>query len=268
MAQYRRLINYPGSKWRMADTIIRHMPPHKAYLEPFFGSGAVFFNKQKSTVETINDLDRRLVNMFEVIRNQPDRLQYLIKFTPYSREEFEQSDNISSDPVEDARRMLVRLWFGVGGKTYAMPGFRKSISWNGPYCAYEWNDMENRIGYAAARLKDAQIESKDAIQLINETNNEDTLLYCDPPYLSSSLVSDHYKHGFTNQQHEELLHSLLNYKGKVILSGYHSGMYDDALSSWYTDTKKTKVGITTEKKSERTEVIWMNFQPDQQMNLL
>lgn len=261
MAQYRRLINYPGSKWRMADTIIRHMPPHQGYLEPFFGSGAVFFNKPKSTVETINDLDGRLINMFEVIRKDPERLQYLIKFTPYSREEFEQSDIISSDRTEDARRMLVRLWMGVGGKTYSKPGFRKSVSPNGPYCAYEWNDLENRIGYAAARLKDA-------IQLINESNNEATLLYCDPPYLSSSLVSDHYKHGFTTQQHEDLLHSLLNHKGKVILSGYHSDLYADALSGWYTDTKKTKVGITTEKKSDRTEVLWMNFQPDQQMNLL
>ena len=268
MAKYRRLINYPGSKWRMAETIIGHMPPHAGYLEPFFGSGAVFFNKPKSIVETINDLDGRLVNMFEVIRNDPERLQYLIKFTPYSREEFELSDIVSPKPLEDARRMMVRLWMGVGGKTYSKPGFRKSVKPNGPYCAYEWTDLENRIGYAAARLKDAQIECKDAIQLIKETDNEETLLYCDPPYVISSMVSEHYKHGFTTQQHEELLQTLLKYKGKVILSGYHSEMYADALKEWYTDTKETKVGITTEKKSDRTEVLWMNFQPDQQMNLL
>ena len=264
----KRILNYPGSKWRLADLIISQMPKHKAYLEPFMGSLAVYLNKPKATLETVNDIDGRLVNFFRVIRDQPDKLQYLIYHTPYSRQEFMLSDEISQDSVEDARRMAVRLWFAVGGKTFAMPGWRKNISWNGPYTAYEWNDMYNRIAYATARLKEAQIENKDAITLINEHNDKDTLLYCDPPYMESKLVSDHYEYGFTLAQHEQLLESLANYKGSAIVSGYESELYNDTLKDWYQIKKGTKVGITTAVKSDRTEVLWLNYEPNGQMSLL
>ncbi|MBD9774238.1 DNA adenine methylase [Enterococcus faecalis] len=263
----KRILNYPGSKWRMSDLIISQMPKHKAYLEPFMGSLAVFLNKPRVTLETINDIDARLVNLFRVMRDDPEKLQYLIYHTLYSREEFMKSNEISSDPIEDARRMAVRLWFGVGGKTVTMPGFRKNISWNGPYTAYEWTDMYSRIGYAAARMKNAQIESKDGIQLIKEHNDPDTLIYCDPPYIGSSLVSDHYENGFTNHQHEELLTTLINHQGKVILSGYDSELYNDILKDWKVIKQQTKVGITTKKKSNRTEVLWLNYEPNEQINL-
>lgn len=251
----------------MSDLIISQMPKHKAYLEPFMGSLAVFLNKPRVTLETINDIDARLVNLFRVMRDDPEKLQYLIYHTLYSREEFMKSNEISSDPIEDARRMAVRLWFSVGGKTVTMPGFRKNISWNGPYTAYEWTDMYSRIGYAAARLKNAQIENKDAIQLIKEHNDVDTLLYCDPPYVEAKRVSDHYANGFTNQQHEELLVSLLNHKGPVILSGYDSELYNSVLKNWYVVKQHTKVGITTKKKSDRTEILWLNYEPNEQINL-
>ncbi|WP_308699565.1 DNA adenine methylase, partial [Salmonella enterica] len=78
------------------------------------------------------------------------------------------------------------------------------MSWNGPYNAYEWNDMYNRIGIAAARLKDAQIENVDAIKLIEQHNDKDTLIYCDPPYVATSLASSHYQHDFSLEQHKEL----------------------------------------------------------------
>ena len=41
------LLNYPGSKANLSAEIIGMMPKHRSYLEPFFGSGAVFFRKEK-----------------------------------------------------------------------------------------------------------------------------------------------------------------------------------------------------------------------------
>ncbi|OTN84037.1 hypothetical protein A5819_003587 [Enterococcus sp. 7E2_DIV0204] len=262
-----RLLSYPGSKWELSDIIIRHFPSHKAYLEPYFGSGAVFFNKEKDVLETINDTNGRLINMYRVMRNDPEKLQYLIYHTPYSREEFNLSFNISEKPLEDARRMLVRLWFAVGGKVCGTPGFKRNVSFNGPYNTYEWTDLYNRIGYAAARLKDAQIENKDAITLISEMNDADTLLYCDPPYIKSEFVISHYDHEYSVQDHEELLQALLNYKGQVILSGYESDLYADALKDWSVVTRSTKVGTVIPKKGTRTEVLWMNYEPTKQMAL-
>lgn len=68
------VLKYPGSKWRLADWIVSLMPPHKSYLEPFFGSGAVFFKKSPSRIETINDLDGEIINLFRCIREQPEEL--------------------------------------------------------------------------------------------------------------------------------------------------------------------------------------------------
>ncbi len=73
-----RILHYPGSKWSMADWIISNMPQHSMYLEPFFGSGAVFFNKQPSNIETINDLDEQVVNLFREIRIHANELARMI----------------------------------------------------------------------------------------------------------------------------------------------------------------------------------------------
>lgn len=87
----RPVLKYPGSKWKMADWIISLMPPHKSYLEPFFGSGAVFFRKPPSRIETINDLDGEIVNLFRFIREKPKELACAVALTPYSREECERA---------------------------------------------------------------------------------------------------------------------------------------------------------------------------------
>jgi len=75
------ILRYPGSKWNLANTIVSMMPQHKSYLEPFFGSGAVLFTKQSSAIETINDIDDEIVNLFKVIRERPDELKRVIKLT-------------------------------------------------------------------------------------------------------------------------------------------------------------------------------------------
>ena len=68
------ILKYPGAKWRIADWIIENMPTHHSYIEPYFGSGAIFFNKSPSNIETINDLDGEVVNFFEVVRDMPEEL--------------------------------------------------------------------------------------------------------------------------------------------------------------------------------------------------
>lgn len=67
-------LKYPGAKNRIAGWICGNIPAHDVYLEPFFGSGAVFFNKQPAKIETINDLDDNVVNYFKVIREKSDEL--------------------------------------------------------------------------------------------------------------------------------------------------------------------------------------------------
>lgn len=263
----KRILNYPGSKWGSAEFIIDLMPTHKSYLELFAGSLAVFFNKPKDVLETVNDIDGRLVNLWKVMRDRPEELKRAVHMTLYSREEYDLSKEVSEDSLEDARRMLVRCWFAVGGKTNADVGFKRNISWNGPYNTYEWSDMPERIQQAAERLKQAQIERKNAIVLLKEMNDKDTLIYADPPYLNETRKSKHYSNEMSNEQHLELLQALKKHKGPVILSGYESDLYNKELSDWWKMTFEQTVGITTKKKRVATEVLWFNFEPSGQMDL-
>ncbi|WP_423802941.1 DNA adenine methylase [Paenibacillus dendrobii] len=70
-------MHYPGGKWKLADWIIEHMPEHSVYLEPFFGSGAVLFNKEPSILETVNDGDWDYANHQQVIENGRGRTEAL-----------------------------------------------------------------------------------------------------------------------------------------------------------------------------------------------
>ena len=84
------VMKYPGSKWKLADWIIGYFPEHHSYLEPFFGSGAILFNKSRSHIETVNDMDNNIISLFECIREDPERLARMIYMTPYARETYEQ----------------------------------------------------------------------------------------------------------------------------------------------------------------------------------
>ena len=82
------VLKYPGAKNRLANWIVDHIPEHKVYCEPFFGSGAVFFNKKICYNEILNDLDDEVYNFFKVLRNNGEQLIDAIALTPYSRTEY------------------------------------------------------------------------------------------------------------------------------------------------------------------------------------
>lgn len=74
MINIKAVLKYPGAKWRIASWITNYFPEHKFYIEPFFGSGAAFFNKKLSMHETINYKDNLVVNFFKVCRDYPEEL--------------------------------------------------------------------------------------------------------------------------------------------------------------------------------------------------
>lgn len=98
------VMKYPGSKWSIAKWIISLFPEHHSYLEPFFGSGAVLFNKPRSNIETVNDLDGNVVNLFDWIRKDPERLAHEIYYTPYARQVYE--DAFAAVPEEASAYMI------------------------------------------------------------------------------------------------------------------------------------------------------------------
>lgn len=249
------VLKYPGAKWRISDWIISHFPGHKVYCEPFFGSGAVFFNKAPAYIETINDIDGNIVNLFKVIRDNPEELSRLINATPFARDEFISCYEQSSDPIEQARRTLVRYHQSFGTSNSSKNSWRNVQTYGGPRTATMWNCLPGRFADCCERLKDAQIENIDAIELIKRYDDEHTLIYCDPPYLRELRKRNLYKYEVSDEYHERLLEALLNSKSMVVISGYDNDMYNKALASWHTDQKQT----TAQMGLLRIEKIWMNY---------
>ena len=179
----RAIIKYPGAKWRMADWIVSLMPPHRSYLEPFFGSGAVFFCKPPSRIETNNDLDGDIVNLFRVLRDQTEELIRAVSLTPYSREEYMRAwdchtSEAVSDPVERARISLARYWQAVGSRQIYRAGWRRDVAGReAAYTLRSWVQLPERMISAAERLKEAQIEQVPAVELIRRFNSKDVLIY-------------------------------------------------------------------------------------------
>ncbi|MBP3359923.1 MAG: DNA adenine methylase [Clostridia bacterium] len=250
------ILKYPGAKWKIGDWIIEHFPEHKVYVEPFFGSGAVFFKKKPSYIETINDVDGNIVNLFRVCREQPEELARAMNLTPFSREEFVDCyDMTVGDAVERARRTLVRYHQSFGTSNSSKRSWRNVQTHSGPRCATMWNYLPDVITECCERLKNAQIENIDALKLIQRYDNENTLIYCDPPYLQKLRKRNMYANDLTEAQHIELLDTLKLSKSMVIISGYDNDLYNEALSDWRTDTKQTTVQMGL----HRMEKIWMNF---------
>lgn len=249
------VLKYPGAKWRISEWIISHFPDHKVYCEPFFGSGAVFFNKPQTYIETINDVDGNIVNLFKVCRDTPEELARLIELTPFSREEFEDCYEKSDNPIEQARRTLVRYHQSFGTCNSSKRSWRNVQTYGGPRTATMWNYLPGRIAEVCERLKETQIENIDAIDLIKRYNDENTLIYCAPPYLQSLRKKNMYAHEMTDEQHIKLLEVLKESKSKIVLSGYDNSLYNETLIGWNTDEKKT----TAQKGKHWVEKLWYNF---------
>jgi len=247
------VLKYPGAKWRIAKWILEHMPAHTTYLEPFFGSGAVFFNKKPSKVETINDIDGNVVNLFKVIRERPAELARLIEMTPWARKEHEESFTLTGDPLEDARRTLIQYWQTHGASIGRGTTWR-TVYTNSNRVTELWDKLPERIINTAKRLKHAQIENRPALEIIRRYKHEDTLIYADPPYPLKTRNGRMYAHEMTVKEHEELLEALNEHPGAVLLSGYDCELYNTRLKHWTRKTKKT----LAEKGQMREEVLWLN----------
>lgn len=228
------ILNHPGSKWRMAEKIIGLMPPHRSYLEPFFGSGAVLFTKPPSAIETVNDLDGDIVNFFRILREEPERLARAVSLTPYARDVYDNAWNdFGEDMFDRAYRFAIRSKMAMGYKMHTKSGFKiDRYGRERSYAVGSWNEMPEDILQAATRLKGVQIENRPAVELIRKFAFDNVLIYSDPPYLMSTRGGRQYRFEMDTEDHIELLDALKRHPGPVIVSGYASELYDRELDGW------------------------------------
>ena len=259
------IMKYPGSKWSLATWIIDFFPDHHSYLEPFFGSGAILFNKPPSHIETVNDLDGTVINLFEWIKKDPEKLAHEIYYTPYARQVYEDAFVvIPESSLEKAVNFYIRLNMGQGFRTNGgKVGWKNDVQGRErAYAAKDWCQLPERIMQAAERLRGVQIENQSAMELIPKFNYPNVLIYADPPYVLRTRQGKQYRCELSEEEHEELLEILLSHRGPVLLSGYENDLYHSRLKGWYREERE----VYTQAVSKSSEVVWMNFEPIRQLS--
>lgn len=259
---------YYGGKNCMVDKILPLIPPHVHYVEPFGGSAAVLLNKEQSKIETYNDLDGLVVNFFRVLRENPDELIRQLQLTPYSREEYDNALLNNLTDIEKARGLYIHFRQGMKAKKTNNTWLcNMSYDKRSGLKLRAWKSAIEKIMPIAERFSNVQIENLPGLEIIQKYDGKNTFFYIDPPYVfgSRSHKGDCYSHEMTDYEHETLLAQLAKCKGKVLLSGYPSELYEKHLASWHKiEIEKT----INSSKGKRVEVLWMNYEPpNQQLQL-
>ena len=260
---------YYGGKVGLARIIVPMLPPHRVYIEPFFGSGAVLFAKPRSHHEIVNDLDGDIVNFFEVLRTRTEELERVCLLTPYAREEFAAADLTSDlDDLERARRFWVRVNQSFAKTPGQASGWSVTTARTQSTAASVLGRIE-RFRQVAERLVGVCIENCAAAALITRLGQaEDTVVYADPPYLASTRNgrthgrAEDYAHDMgTEDAHRQLAEVLHATAATVVLSGYPSPLYDDLYGDWHRIEIPVRVhssNAVSVERGQRIEVLWSN----------
>lgn len=253
------------------------------YIEPFIGSGTLFFynsfiSHHSKTKIIINDTNENICNFYKILRNNPGELYNLIRYTPYSKKEFNNAiSNLDNENLTDIERAK-NFYFFIRGKISqrSMHERKQSLKLNivdtkfhGLYLKLDKFDMFHKF------LQNTLIENRDAIELVDHWlkriySNQTVLVYLDPPYLASVCNSpDIYNTEKidSDDYHKKLLSLINKYKNKrnvhIIISGYKSKLYNMYLRGWHKKIYKVSIPSSTTilKKKQRynSEYLWANI---------
>jgi len=254
-------IKWMGGKSRSVKKIVPNIPVHKTYVEPFFGAGWVFFGKEPSNMEIINDVNSQLINFFEVLKCNSEELIERINLTFRSRELFlkyrDSLDCENLSPLEKAFRFYYINQNAFGGLIrYNSKGKCNSPFAGSPdsFSLSSYWDYE-KLKKAHERLKDVVVENDTYQKIIKRYDREYTFFYLDPPYESKGRYN-----GDNFFDYDELKQLCLDIKGKFILT-LNSELYGKfSVFNVYENNVPYTINCNKkENKSSKKELIISNF---------
>lgn len=269
-------LRWHGGKFYLADQIVKMMPSHTRYVEPFAGGLNVLLRKPFEGIsEYANDLNGELMNFWRVLRNEFhfERLQKWLHMTPLNMADFDDVTAPSSLTEEQQKMQPCEYrayWFFIRarmsrqglGKDFCTPTSRPRRGMNEQVSA--WLSAIEGLPDVHNRLKRVEIWNLPAVEVIRKLDSESTLFYLDPPYLHStrSSVGEYGQFEMKEADHIALLDCLSSIKGMFLLSGYDSPLYRSYKqkhfwSSRYFDLPNN--ASSAKSKERKTELIWSNF---------
>jgi DNA adenine methylase len=259
---------------KLAKWIISLMPPHLHYVEPYFGGGSVLLNKDPEGVsEVVNDIHNELIVFWSVLRSEEwfSEFKRCIEAVPFSESMFEAAgpknstyEQMVRSAVDTAASFFVRARqsrqglmkdFATLSRTRTRSGMNEQVS--------AWLNAVEGLPDVHARMKRVVILNRPALDVIRQQDGPDTCFYLDPPYLHETRATKgDYAHEMSVEDHEKLLKQLDEVKGKFLLSGDRSDLYDYWAKSRFFNRHEFKIvnnASSKETKEQKTECVWTNF---------
>jgi DNA adenine methylase len=255
-------ISYYGGKQKLCCEIINRIPTHNLYCEPFVGGAAIFFGKEPSPVEIINDTNKELINFYKMVQTEFVGLEKEIMISLHSRDLHRKANVIYANP--DIFSEIKRAWAvwvlssqSFSSKIDGSWGYDKTKT-RTPLAIT--NKKRNFTEDLAIRLQNVQLECTDALRVINSRDGKDSFFYCDPPYYNSDC--GHYD-GYSIEDFERLLQYLSKIEGKFLLSSYPSELlskYSNGFK-WHTVSFQQKITVNAKAGNlkSKIEVLTANY---------
>lgn len=259
---------YPGGKSKSLKHILPELPYRRTYVEPFGGSGAVLLSRRPSFLEVYNDRYGGVVAFYRCLADpiKYKELEDRCYATIHSREDFIFCKTTWNKPhLDDIERAfrwyyMVISSFGSLSRNWARATKTKNQN------AGKIRDRVNEFIDLHRRLKHVQIENLDWTYCLKDYDSTDTVYYLDPPYLE--VNAGIYKVGeFGQQDHVDLLETVMDLEGFVAVSSYQNDLYDsynwDRILKWDAVISIESSGCVDNGKtnnstrSKRTEVLYI-----------
>ncbi|GHV20761.1 DNA methyltransferase [Spirochaetia bacterium] len=254
-------LTYYGGKQQMAATILKLLPEHKMYVEPFMGGGAIFFAKEPCQAEAINDTNGELINFYEVMKRDFPALRSEIEISLHSRKQHHQAEVVYANPdMFDRVKRAWAVWMLANTSYGSMLDGTFGYDRKGKFGMKVTNKREAFTSEYAIRLQNTTIECCDALRIIKSRDTPDTFFYCDPPYVGAD--QGHYD-GYTQEDFDRLLETLAGIQGKFLLSSYRNAALDGYVEKhgWEGAEFKMALGMTPGygSKRQKIEVLTANY---------
>lgn len=258
-------LKWHGGKYYLAQKIVALMPPHLHYVEPFAGGLSVLLAKKpEGTSEVVNDLNGGLSNFWKVLQNEAKfaRFHRILQAVPFSQSEWEEAAKEGTDEVDCAVRFFIRCRQSLAGRMDTFAPLSKTRVRRGMNeQASAWISAVDSLPAVHARLRRVSVTNRDALEVIRLEDAPETLFYLDPPYLAATRTADDvYAHEMGEKAHAKLLGAIRKCKGRVMLSGYPSELYDKELHDWTRrEFPLPNQAASGKQKRRMIEVVWSNF---------
>ena len=249
------VLNRLGNKARISKEIIKHFPPHKTYIELFFGAGGLFFNKPLADYNFLNDIDDDVFNLWIVLQQDKEELIKQFSLMPISETLLKHwAINKETDPIKKAIRFLMLSNFGYMGKP-------ETLCYGQSYGNQKKSTLSSIEG-TVLFLKNCQFMCQDFRKVFPKIqfrkNKKDAFIYADPPYLNTT---NNYKNSFSEADVIDLFRILVNSEIRFAYSEFDNPFILERAKKYNLNI--IEIGTRQAMKAKKKEVLITNYNSPQ-----